>query len=92
MTKGLESGKKKVCTATNRRECRQTLDRLADRPLRNLELERAVLRADERITLVTKLMKTPIIDPHVLRKLELANETGAMNGLYLWSLQAPVMI
>src|SRR6516164_5193626 len=58
-------------------ESRQTLDRLADRPLGNLEIQRPVLRADERIMLVAEFVKVSIVDPHVLRELELADEVGA---------------
>src|SRR5438105_13055314 len=77
MAKGLDAGEEEVGAAPYRGERRQPFDYFPDRPLRDFELQRPVLRADERITLVAELVKSPIIDPHVLRKLELADEAGA---------------
>src|SRR5207249_3693646 len=77
IAKGLQARQKEIRSAPHGSESRQAGDFLPYRALRDLELQRPVLRADEGITLVAKFVKIPIIDPHVLRKLELADEAGA---------------
>src|SRR5580698_8113999 len=77
VTQRLEARKKKVCAAPNRRECRQAFDRLADRPLRDLELQRAVVVTDDRVSFVTEFVKVAVVHPHVLGKLKLANQARA---------------
>src|SRR3984957_3103660 len=72
-----EAREKEVRAAPDRGEGRQPDDFLADGPLGDLELQRAILRADNRIALVAKLVEIAIVRPHVLRKLELPNETCA---------------
>src|SRR5204863_911337 len=79
VTECLEARQEKVRTTTNRRECRQALDRLADRPFRNLEFQCAVLVADDRVALVAEFVKVAVVRPHVLGKLVLPDETGAPN-------------
>src|SRR5262245_2266437 len=76
IAKGFDPGKKKVSSTPYGRECRQAGDLLPDRTLGDLELQRAILRADDWIVLVAEFMKIRIVDPHVLRELKLANETG----------------
>src|SRR4030095_2667662 len=70
----LEPGQEEVCAAPEGRERRDSGDPLPDRSLRDLEFECTVLRADERIALVAELVEILVVDPHVLRELELANQ------------------
>ena len=74
-----ETGQEEVSSASYGGESRQSLYRFTDWSLRDLELQRPILRANERITLIAKFVKIPIIDPHVLRKLELAKQAGTSN-------------
>ena len=73
----LESGQEEVGAAPHGGERRQALDLFPDRPLRDREVERAVLRADDRIALVAELVEVLVVHPHVLRELELADQAGA---------------
>src|SRR4029077_3417277 len=73
----LEPGEEKVRAAANGGEGRQARDLPANRSLWNLEFERSVLSADDRVPLITEFVKVPIVDPDVLRELELADETCA---------------
>ena len=73
----LEAGQEKVGAAPHGRECRQAGDLLADRPLRDLVFQRAVLVADDRVALVAELVEIPVVHPHVLRELELADQARA---------------
>src|SRR5262245_39642411 len=60
-------------------DCRkrgQALDLLFDRPLRNRHVVRAVVRADNRVPLVAKLLEFRIVDPDVLEELELADQAA----------------
>src|SRR5262245_39047396 len=69
-----ETGQEKVRAALHGGEGRQARDLLPDRPLRDRVVERAVLTADDRVVLVAKLVKVPVVDPDVLRELELADQ------------------
>ena len=71
--KRFETREKKISAAFHCSEGRQAGDFLADGPFGNLELERAVLRADDRIALVAELMKITVVNPYILRKLELSD-------------------
>src|SRR5207248_8754104 len=50
-----------------------------DRSLGDLEFQRAVLVADDRIALIGEFVEVLSIGSHVLRELELADETRATN-------------
>ena len=71
--KRFEAREKEVSAAFHCSEGRQAGDFLADGSFRNFELERAVLRADDRIALVAELMKITVVSPYILRKLELSD-------------------
>src|ERR1700722_1168334 len=77
MAKRLEAREKEIRAASQRGEGRQANDLLANGPLGNLELERSVVRANDRVALVAKLVEVPIIYPDVLRELELPDEACA---------------
>ncbi len=77
VSKRLDAGQEEVGAASDGGEGRQPCDLLPDRPLRDLEFQRAVLLADDRIALVAEFVEIPVIDPHVLRELELADEARA---------------
>ena len=77
MTQPLETGQEEVLAAAARRERGQPLDRLAHGALRDLEFERAVVAADERVSLVAELVEVAVVDPDVLRELELPHEARA---------------
>src|SRR5713101_8111046 len=64
--KRFEAREKDVSAALYCGEGRQTGDFLADGTLGNFIFERAVLRADDRIALVTEFVKVPVISPYVL--------------------------
>src|SRR3954447_6294496 len=70
----LEPRQEEIRSTPDGRERRDPGDPLFYRSLRDLELECTVLRADDRIALVAELVKGLVIDPHVLRELELANQ------------------
>src|SRR5262249_24308180 len=73
----LEPREKEVGTAADGGERRQSNDLLSHRTLGDLELQRAVLGADDRIALVAEFVEISVVDPHVLSELVLANEAGA---------------
>ena len=52
-------------------------DLLPDRPLGDGHVVRPVVRADDGIAFVTQLVEPGIVDPHVLRELELPDQAGA---------------
>src|SRR5262245_42630027 len=75
----LEAGQEEIRAAAAGGERRQPLDRSLDRPLRNLVLERAVVGADERVALVAELVEVLVVDPDVLRELELPDQARAQH-------------
>src|SRR5262245_22082594 len=79
ITERLDAGEEKIRTSLDRGEGRHTRYLLADRPLRHREIECAVLVADERVSFVAQLVKIPIIDPDILRKLKLPHEACTEN-------------
>src|SRR5215216_2380368 len=79
VTQCFDTGKQKICTSLDRRECRHTRYLLADRPFRHGEIECAVLVADERVPFVAQFVKIRVIDPDILRKLKLPHEACTQN-------------
>jgi hypothetical protein len=73
VAKRFDAGKKEVGAASDCGEGWYPSDSLADRPLWNLEFERAVLCADDRIALVAELVKASVVHPDVLGELKLAD-------------------
>src|SRR6476646_5897916 len=69
-----EPRQEEVRSTPNGRERGDPGDPLPYRSLRDLEFECPVLRADDRIALVAELVEGLVIDPYVLRELELANQ------------------
>src|SRR3954452_1522515 len=63
--------------ASDRGERREALDGLADRSPGDLVFQRAVLVADDRVALVAELVEVPVVGPHVLSELELADQAPA---------------
>src|SRR4051812_29563864 len=74
-----DAGQEEIRPASYRCESRQPVNLLSNRTLRHLKLQRAVLVANDRIAFVAEFVKVPIVDPDVLRKLELADQTRADN-------------
>ena len=72
--KRFEAREKEVGAALHGREGRQAGDLFANRSFGNLDFERAVLRADDRIALVAQLVKITVVSPYVLRELELSDQ------------------
>src|SRR3954453_17608570 len=70
-----QAGQEEIGSSPDRGKCRQTLDRLADRPLWDFEIERAVMAADDWVSLIAEFMKVAVVHPHVLGELELTDET-----------------
>ena len=77
VSKPLDAGEKEVGAASHGGEGRQAGDFFADWALGDFVFERAVLRADDRVALVPKLVEVSIVHPHVLRKLELSDQARA---------------
>src|SRR5262245_22718300 len=77
VSKRLDAGQEEVGSASYGREGRQTGDLFPDRALRDLVLQRAVMVADDRISLIAELVETLVVGPDVLGELELADETRA---------------
>ena len=71
-----DTGQEEVRAAANRGERRQTAKPLANRPLGNRHVERAVVGADDRVSLVVEVLELRIVDPDVHREFELANQAG----------------
>ena len=74
---GVDPGQEEVRAAREGGECRKALVHLADRPLRDGEVQCAVLGAADRVVLVAEFVECLVVDPHVLRELELTNQVGA---------------
>ena len=70
-------GRKKYAPPRDGGERRKPCDLLADRPLGDLEFQRAVLVADDRVVLVAEFVEILVVGPDVLRELELADEARA---------------
>src|SRR6185312_2602460 len=72
-----DAGKEEVRAAAHCRKRRQAGQLPAHRPFGHRQVECAVLRADDRVTLVPELVKTRVVRPHVLRELELTHQACA---------------
>src|SRR5215831_16216353 len=70
----LDAREKEVGAASHGGEGGQAGDFFADRTLRDFVFERAVLGPDDRVALVTELVKIPVVGPDVLGEFELADE------------------
>src|SRR6266550_5545758 len=77
ISKRFEARQEEIGPSANRGERGQAGDALFDPPFRNLELERAVLCPDDRIAFVPELVEVLVVDPHILRELELPDQTPA---------------
>src|SRR5690349_19932496 len=75
----LQAWEEEVGAAAHRRKREQTRELSSNRPFRNLEFQRPVLVADDRVVLVPELVKVLVVGPHVLRELELTDEARANN-------------
>src|SRR5262245_60676302 len=73
----LEPREEEVRTAPDGGECGQSNDLLSHWTLGDLELQRAVLGADDRIALVAEFVEISVVDPHILSEFVLANQAGA---------------
>src|SRR4029079_5167565 len=60
-SKRFDPRKEKVSPTPDSRECRQTRDLFSDWTLGDFEFERAVVIADDGITLIGKFMKVPVV-------------------------------
>src|SRR5262245_35905198 len=74
---GLQTRPEEVRAAAHGRERGQSANHLSDRTLRDLVLERSVVRPDDGVSLVAELVEVLVVRPHVLRELELADEARA---------------
>src|SRR6266516_6425224 len=68
VSKRLDAGQQEVRATSHGGEGWQAVDFLADRPLGNIEFERAVLSADDRVAFVAEFVKVPVVHPDVLSK------------------------
>src|SRR5215468_1148087 len=73
----LEPREEEVGTAPDGGERWQSDDLLSHWTFWDLELQRAVLGADDRIALVAEFVEIAVVDPHILSELVLANQAGA---------------
>src|SRR4029453_14045368 len=74
---GVHPGEEEVRATREGGERRKTFVHLTDRPFRNREIQSAVLGAADRVVFVVELVESLVVDPDVLRELELADEVGA---------------
>ena len=65
VSKRFKARKKKLRATSHDGEGRQTDKFLADRTLGNLVFERAVLRADDRVALITEIVEVLVVSPYV---------------------------
>src|SRR5262245_39726428 len=77
ISKRLEPREEEVGTAPDGGERWQSDDLLSHWTFGDLELQRAVLGADDRIALVAEFVEISVVDPHILSELVLANQAGA---------------
>ena len=73
----LMPGQEEVRPARQGGERRQPFVDLADRPLGDLEVQCAVLGSADRVVLVAEFVEGAVVDPDVLRELELTDQAGA---------------
>src|SRR3954470_14451806 len=72
-----DPGEEEVRAAFQRRERRNPLVYLANRPLGYGEVQHAVLGTTDRVVLVAEFVEGLVVDPDVLGELELADQVGA---------------
>src|SRR3984957_16176686 len=77
VSQGTDAWQEEVGAALEGGEGRQPLEYLADRPVGDLVLQRAVLRPADRVPLIAEFVERPVVDPDVLCELELAYQAGA---------------
>src|SRR6478672_374589 len=70
----LDTWQKEVSAASDRGESGQALDLFPNRPLWDGHVKTAVLRTENRIVLVSQLVKVWVVRPHIHRKFKLADE------------------
>ena len=70
-------GRKKVRPAANRRKRGKTAKPFANGALGNRHVERAVVSADDRVSLVVEILELRIVDPDIHCEFELANQARA---------------
>src|ERR1700756_3835618 len=80
VSEAVEAGEEEVGPAGERGEGGQPLEHLADGTLGDLVFQCAVLCSADGIPLVAQLVEVAVVDPHVLRELELAGEAGGDGG------------
>ena len=74
MTECPETWEEEIGPTLHRRECWQARYFLSKRPSGYCHVKRAVLVPDDWIPLIAEFMKLRVVDPDVLRKLELSHE------------------
>src|ERR1700739_4334519 len=77
VSEAVETREERVGPAGERGEGGQSLENLADGTLGDLVFQCAVLCSADWIALVAQSVEVAVVDPHVLRELELAHEAGA---------------
>src|SRR5262245_53905466 len=75
--KRLDSGQEEISTASYGRKRWYSLYLPLDGPLRNRNIVRTVLRAEDWIALVSQLVEIRIIGPDIHGKFKLTHEAGA---------------
>src|SRR6478609_755325 len=65
MTQPADAWQKEICAASYRREGGDSGDLLSDRTLRDRQVERSILRADDRISFVLEPFEVRVVGPDV---------------------------
>src|SRR5215469_5598468 len=76
VAKRLDSGEEEISAASYRRERGYPSNLFLDGPLRNRQIVRTILSAEDGITLIPQLVEVRIVGPHVHGKLELTDKAG----------------
>src|SRR6476620_12418721 len=77
VTHGVHTWEEEISSAGQSGEGRKSFVHFADRTLRHGEVQGAVLCSNDRVVFAAEFVESLVVDPHVLRELELANEVGA---------------
>ena len=75
----VDSRKEEICTSPNRGKGWEAHHLSADRPFRYGEIECTILATDQRVSLVSELVKIWIINPDILGELKLPHKACAEN-------------